>query len=194
MSAPLTPRRILSLPGWRSSDERHWQTLWEAQRGHLRVEQSDWEWPRRGDWMARLDEVLSQDTAPTVLVAHSLGCQLVASWAAHSKLSTRVCAALLVAPADTEREDLPPQLFNWRPIIRQALPFPSLVVASRNDRYCQWERAVELASGWGSQLMNIGDQGHLNSDSGLADWPQGLLLLDGFLQSSLVSCQGSNVV
>ena len=142
--------------------------------------------------MARLDDVINQDAAPTLLVAHSLGCQLVASWAAHSKLSTRVCAALLVAPADTEREDLPPQLFNWRPIIRQALPFPSLVVASPNDPYCRWERSVELASDWGSQLMNIGDHGHINSDSGLADWPQGLLLLDGFLQSSLVPCQGSN--
>ena len=48
--------------------------------------------------MARLDEVLLEDDTPAVLVAHSLGCQLVSAWAAHSRLTARVHAALLVAP------------------------------------------------------------------------------------------------
>jgi predicted alpha/beta hydrolase family esterase len=75
--------------------------------------------------MAQLDEVLLQDDAPALLVAHSLGCQLVASWAEHSQHTARVKGALLVAPPDTEREDMPPQLHNWRPIRRGRLPFPA---------------------------------------------------------------------
>jgi len=60
---------------------------------------------------------------PAVLIAHSLGCQLAAAWAEHSQHTARVHAALLVAPPDTEREDTPPNLFNWRPIVRTRLPF-----------------------------------------------------------------------
>ena len=48
--------RVLLLPGWLDSGPGHWQTLWEQQHGWERVVQADWVWPRRGDWMARLDE------------------------------------------------------------------------------------------------------------------------------------------
>ena len=129
------PARTLLLPGWLNSDATHWQSRWEALHGCERVEQADWQWPRRGDWMARLDAVLLASATPAVLVAHSLGCQLVASWAAHSQHTARVCAALLVAPPDTERADMPPNLFNWRPIARQRLPFKSQVVSSTDDPY-----------------------------------------------------------
>ncbi|MES2889392.1 MAG: alpha/beta hydrolase [Pseudomonadota bacterium] len=180
------PFRVLSLPGWQGSDAQHWQTRWEALQGHERVEQTDWQWPRRGDWMARLEETVvdSPKGVPIVLVAHSLGCQLVAAWAAHTRHSGRVQAALLVAPVDTERADAPPQIFNWRPLVRQRLPFDSLVVASRNDPYCDERRAVDMAADWGSQFVNIGDHGHINSDSALGDWPQGQGLLRGLLNPS----------
>ncbi len=145
--------------------------------GHERVEQADWNWPRRGDWMARLDEVLLQDERPAVLIAHSLGCQLVASWAAHSTHTARVAAAMLVAPADTEREDFPPQLHNWRPITRQRLPFPALAVISTNDRFCSQERAAGFAADWGADVFIAGAIGHINSASGLGNWPQGQELL-----------------
>jgi predicted alpha/beta hydrolase family esterase len=99
--------RVLTLPGWLNSGPEHWQSRWELLHGFERVEQDDWLWPRRGDWMARLDQVLLDgDEAPAILVAHSLGCQLVASWAAHSHHTARVRGALLVAPPDTERAAL----------------------------------------------------------------------------------------
>ncbi|MCB1978344.1 MAG: alpha/beta hydrolase, partial [Burkholderiaceae bacterium] len=41
--------------------------------------------PLRGDWSARLDEVVVDTHGPVVLVAHSLGCILAAWWAAHSQ-------------------------------------------------------------------------------------------------------------
>jgi uncharacterized protein len=168
---------VLLLPGWLNSDTAHWQSRWERLHGHRRIDQDDWLWPRRGDWMARLDEVLLDMAQPAVLVAHSLGCQLVAAWAAHSSHGGRVRAALLVAPPDTERDDMPPNLFSWRPIVRARLPFPSLVVASTDDPYCALPRAQRLATDWGSSIIEIGARGHINGESGLGDWPEGIALL-----------------
>lgn len=170
--------RVLLLPGWQDSGPDHWQSHWERLHGDERVHQHDWDWPRRGDWMARLDEVLLQGDAPALLVAHSLGCQLVASWAEHSQHTGRVKGALLVAPPDTEREDMPPQLHNWRPIRRRRLPFPSIAVISSDDPFGAAERSTQMAADWGSSVVVAGPRGHLNSASGLGDWPEGRALLD----------------
>src|SRR6218665_2418616 len=116
--------RILLLPGWLNSDAAHWQSRWEQQHGDHRVEQDDWQHPKRGDWMIRLEETLLQSDTPAVLVAHSLGCLLVAAWASHSRHTARVAGALLVAPPDIERAESPPHLAPWRPTPRPRLPPP----------------------------------------------------------------------
>jgi predicted alpha/beta hydrolase family esterase len=172
------PARVLLLPGWQNSGPDHWQSRWEALHGDLRVEQADWEWPRRGDWMARLDEVVQAQPEFVVFAAHSLGCHLVAAWAAHSQHTARVRAALLVAPPDVEREDMPPQVHNWRPIVRQRLPFRAIAVLSRDDPYAALGRAQGLADAWGAEATDAGAKGHLNSESGLGDWPEGRTLLE----------------
>ncbi len=169
--------RVLTLPGWQGSGAGHWQTHWECLHGFRRVEQGDWWWPRRGDWMARLEDVLLESELPAVLVAHSLGCQLVAAWAAASSRTPRVRAALLVAPPDTERPDLPPQLQQWRPMPRRRLPFAATVVASADDPYCELARSAALAADWGARFVLAGALGHLNGDSGLGPWPEGIALL-----------------
>ena len=140
----MTDCRVLLLPGWLNSDEAHWQSRWESEHKDLRVEQDDWQWPRRGDWMSRLDEAVQAQDTPVLLAAHSLGCQLVASWAAHSRHTQHVRGALLVAPPDVEREDMPPQLFSWRPISRAKLPFASIAVISSDDPYCDSTRAMQM--------------------------------------------------
>jgi predicted alpha/beta hydrolase family esterase len=173
----MTTTRVLLLPGWQNSGPGHWQTRWESLHGDFRVEQGDWDWPRRGDWMARLDEVLMDSDAPALLVAHSLGCQLVASWTEHSQHTSRVRGALLVAPPDTERADTPPQLHNWRPIRRARLPFAALAVISSDDPFCAPERAVQMAADWGAGVVMAGPRGHLNAESDLGDWPEGRALL-----------------
>jgi predicted alpha/beta hydrolase family esterase len=177
-----SPRWLL-LPGWLNSEPAHWQSRWEALHEDRRVEQDDWRWPRRGDWMARLDEVMLESDQPAVLVAHSLGCHLVAAWAARSQHTHRVRAALLVAPPDTERDDMPPNLFNWRPLVRAPLPFASLVVTSSDDPFCSTARAADLACDWRSQVLEIGARGHVNAASGLGDWPEGRRLLGTLLAS-----------
>lgn len=176
-----TPR-ILLLPGWLDSGEQHWQTRWEQALGFTRVVQDDWQWPRRGDWMARLEETLLDDARPAVLVAHSLGCHLAAAWAAHSQHVARVVGALLVAPPDVTRADLPPQLHNWARPVRQPLPFASTVVLSTDDPFADAQRSLQMAADWGSQTVSLGAAGHVNGDSGLGDWPQGLDLLRAVIE------------
>jgi len=170
----MNPRAVLILPGWQNSGPMHWQSRWEAAQGFQRVEQHDWQRPLRGDWTARLEDVLLSLDEPAVLVAHSLGCLLVAAWAAHSRNTQRVKAALLVAPGDAEREHLRPVLPSWSPVHLQRLPFASVLVGSQNDPYCSAARARQFADAWGSRWVDAGERGHLNADSGLGDWPQGL--------------------
>lgn len=170
--------RVLLLPGWLDSGPEHWQSRWEALHGDIRVVQADWLWPKRGDWMARLVEVLLGSDTPALLAAHSLGCQLVAAWAAHSKHRARVRGALLVAPPDIERDDMPPNLARWRPIVRRRLPFAAIAVTSSDDPYCARERCAQMARDWGAERVDIGPRGHINGESGLGDWPEGRALLE----------------
>ena len=90
----MRPSNILLLPGWQGSGAEHWQSRWERSYGYQRVEQHDWQRPLRGDWLARLEEVLLSCDEPALLVAHSLGCIQLAAWAAHSGNTQRVKAAL----------------------------------------------------------------------------------------------------
>ena len=179
----MTSLRFLLLPGWQNSGPAHWQSLWQLRPGFDRVVQDDWRWPRRGDWMARLEDLLlADDDRPAVLVAHSLGCHLVAAWARHSQHTHRVVAALLVAPPDLTRADRPPQLHNWSPLTAQDLPFASTTVLSANDPFCALSQGLQIAQGWGSEAVLLGPLGHLNGDSGLGGWPEGLALLDALLR------------
>ena len=54
-------------------------------------------------------------------------------------------------------------------------------MGSRNDPFCTLARAQALAQSWGSRFHDLGDAGHINADSGLGDWPEGLRLLETLL-------------
>ena len=166
----MTP--VLLLPGWQNSGPAHWQSCWQSSHGYIRVEQHDWQRPLRGDWIARLEEVLLGQTEAAVLVAHSLGCIHIAAWAAHSRNTHRVKAALLVAPPDVERDDIRQMLPSWFPVPQQRLTFPTVVISSDNDPFCALDRAVGFTNAWGSDFIPAGPHGHLNADSGLGDWPE----------------------
>ena len=178
----MKPQNVLILPGWEGSGPKHWQTLWEQRHGYRHVEQHDWLRPLRGDWAARLEDMVLSCDEPAVLVAHSLGCILTAAWAAHSRNTQRVKAALLVAPGDVERPQVREQLPSWSPIELQALPFPAVLLASHNDPYCAFERAHLFAHAWNAQFMDYGDCGHINADAGLASWPEGHVLLQDLMK------------
>ena len=169
---------VFTLPGWQGSGAQHWQMRWTALLGDELVEQHDWMHPLRGDWITRLEDVVQnqlkkQPELPIAFVAHSLGCHLVASWAALSPNVSKVAGALLVAPPDPLQANLPPQLHSWRKPVLSKLPFKTTLVASSNDPFCSAAAAQHLAQNWGAELVSIGERGHINADSGLADWPAG---------------------
>jgi len=189
----MSPANILLLPGWQNSGPDHWQSRWERMHAYARVEQHDWMRPLRGDWISRVeDELLSRALTPNrraVLVGHSLGCLTAVAWAAHSHNTLRVGGALLVAPPDSEREDVREVLPGWSPIPLQKLPFPSVLLASTNDPMCALERARFFAAAWGSELIEVGPYGHLNADSGLGNWPEAHLQLQRLARASASSDQ-----
>ncbi len=188
----MTASKILLLPGWQNSGPQHWQSRWEALHGFERVQQHDWMRPLRGDWCARLDEVVQDSVGPVLLVAHSLGCQLVAAWAMVSRHTHRVRAALLVAAPDTERTDVREQLPSWAPIPKQALPFAAMQVISDDDPFCTPQRALAMAQAWGTQPVRLGARGHINAESGLDDWPQGLELIRKLGQDAMTQEEGGS--
>jgi predicted alpha/beta hydrolase family esterase len=167
---------VLILPGWHGSGPGHWQTLWERDRPELRrVEQASWSEPILGDWAEQLERAVRAAPSPALLVAHSLGCALVAHWARAGSVE-RVAGALLVAPADLDALSVA-TLRSFSPLPLERLPFPSWVVGSRNDPYATFERAGQLARAWGGQLLDAGKSGHINVESGHGPWPRGAALL-----------------
>ncbi|MBN8281343.1 MAG: alpha/beta hydrolase [Gammaproteobacteria bacterium] len=171
------PSTVLIHPGLNNSGPEHWQTLWEqANPDFVRIAQRDWDRPVCAEWVAVLEDTVRRLGPSVVLVAHSLGCIATARWAAgpHSPVK----AALLVAPPDTGRPDFPAEAVGFHPMPRQPLGFPSILVASTNDPYGSFAHAEACAAAWGSRLVNLGPAGHINSASGLGDWPAGFALLD----------------
>lgn len=173
---------VLVLPGIGDSGPGHWQSRWEARHPSFqRVIQQDWDRPVCAAWAARLEQAVAAAGADTVLVAHSLGSLLATQWACGTRL--RIKAALLVAVPDPAGPAFPAEAAGFA-VVRQPLPFRSIVVASRNDPYADmaWSRAC--AAAWGSDFVDIGDAGHVNAASGLGEWPQGLELLQRLLAAA----------
>lgn len=172
---------ILTVPGLGGSGPAHWQTLWEKNRPDVsRIELGMWDQPHRNAWVTKIDQAVSAARAPVILVAHSLGCPAVAWWAALSPqpYGWPVAGALLVAPADVDREGAPAEITPFSGVPKQPLPFPSIVVASGDDPWIELDRAHSLAVDWGSHFVDAGLIGHINAASGLGLWTEGLELLD----------------
>ena len=170
---------ILLIPGLWNSGPEHWQSYWERERTDCRrVVQTDWDTPRREDWVARLERAVAEAEGPVALAAHSLGCALVAHWAEASPCSSKVRGALLVVPSDVEAPSYPAGTVGFAPMPLAKLPFPSIVVMSTDDEYISPARAAHFARAWGSRLVDVGAKGHINSSSGLRGWPEGFALLE----------------
>lgn len=176
---------ILILPGYGDSGPDHWQTQW--QRGDeifRRVAQDSWERPRLAAWVESLDRAVAEAGPRAVLVAHSLGCLLVAHWASRAAGSVR--AALLVAPPDPSGASFPLEASTFDHVPRSRLPFPTVLVASSDDPYASLDFSRELATAWGSRLVTLVGAGHVNGASGLGAWPEGRELLNELLRHELL--------
>lgn len=173
---------VLIVPGLRDAVATHWQTLLEARlRAAGRpvasvppLGRDDLDCARK---VAAIEQAARSVDGPIVVVAHSGGCLMVAHWAGST--GRAVHGALLAAPPDFERpmpEGYPTlarlQAAGWLPVPRTPLPFRSIVGASRNDPLAGYDRVVALAGAWGSELVDLGEVGHLNPASGYGEWPR----------------------
>jgi uncharacterized protein len=173
---------VLIVPGLREHVAAHWQTLLGE-----RLSRAGTAFrcvPPMGredlDCQARVNAIereIGSISGPVVVVAHSGGCIMLAHWARQSKRA--LLGALLATPPDFETampEGYPSRAAlaaaGWLPVPRERLPFRSIVAASRNDPLGSYQRVSELASSWGSELVDLRKAGHLNPASGFGEWPR----------------------
>ena len=187
MNAAQAPT-VLIVPGLRDHVDAHWQTLLGA---HLKACGREVRTvPPMGrtdlDCAARVEAIEREAQSiegPLVLVAHSGGCVMVAHWARQTRRAVQ--GALMATPPDFE-EAMPegyPTLEElraggWLPVPRERLPFPSIVAASRNDPLGAFDSIAQLAEGWGSRLVDLGEVGHLNPASGFGEWRRAEQFID----------------
>lgn len=160
----------LIVPGLNSSGSAHWQTWFESQiPDAIRVIQADWKRANLLEWSSRVRREITRRPGPLLIAAHSFGA-LAAIQAAEDHRE-RIAGALLVAPADPDKFGVSDALPAGR------VGFPVTIVASSNDPWLNLGRAVALAIRWGANLVDLGEAGHINAESGYGPWPFGLTLL-----------------
>ncbi len=177
---------ILVIAGHEGSGPDHWQSRLVSKLLSARlVEQDDWLYGSLDAATDKLVTAVEQSTKSVVFVAHSVGCVLIAhtiSKLRAKNLLDRCRGAFLVVPPSVESlaqlKSIDPQFKN---IPREPLPFPSILVASSNDPHATLEQSADIALAWGSDLVEAGEQGHINTASGHGPWPEGLMRFAGFL-------------
>jgi len=165
------------VPGLGNSGPQHWQTFFENSGDNfMRIEQKEWDAPDCNDWIENIDKAIAgYDLSTIILVGHSLGCATIAHWA--KKYKRIIKGALLVAPSDVENPAYTFAATGFTPIPVDKISFKTIVVASTDDVWVTLERAKYFADKWGSELVNIGDAGHINAASGHWQWDEGLEIL-----------------
>ena len=178
-----TAATVLIVPGLREHVAEHWQTLLEARLSKVRsvpaLETDKLDCNKR---VEAIQHELSQIDGPVILVAHSAGVLMVAHWAARH--SRPIKGALLAAPPDLDAQW--PQgypsaeslsVHGWSPLPAGPLPFRSLVAGSSNDPLASLDAVNRMAQAWGSDMLDLGEVGHLNPASGYGHWPQAEALI-----------------
>lgn len=174
------PAAVLIVAGLDDSGPLHWQSRWEILSGFTKIRFSDWHKPRLHEWLEQLDRAIRECPRPLVVAAHSLGCIAAVWWSKrywHEAFREKVRGLLFVAPPDLDTETLDVRLRDFRPVPTGAVPVRSIVVASRNDPFASFERSHQMARSWRSDFVDAGAAGHINADSRLGEWSEGLKVL-----------------
>lgn len=178
---------IAGYSGAAAIGEGHWQQRMVSKLSTAKiVEQEDWFYGSLSKAVAALIEAVKATDKPVVFVAHSAGCILVAHAVAalrETGVLVRIKGAFLVAPpCQQELEKLEPKIdADMVKVPRDPLPFVSIVIASSNDEFSTLEQSADIASAWGSDFVNAGEQGHINTASGHGPWPEGMMKFAGWL-------------
>jgi predicted alpha/beta hydrolase family esterase len=157
---------VVIVPGLHDSGPGHWQTQWQQRLpGAVRVEQARWDRADLQRWSDQVAATVEALRGDVWLVAHSFGC--LASVHALAQVGARVRGLFLVAPADPDKFDIGDRL----PLGR--LPVQGMIVGSTSDPWLRWEKVKRWASRWDLPLLNAGDVGHINVESGHGEWREG---------------------
>ena len=174
---------ILIIPGLGDSGPDHWQSRWQAKLPTARrVRQVAWDRPERDPWVGAVRAALAEDGGrPVVALAHSLGVIALAAAATEGDPPPLAGAFLVTPPSEEGVRGLPAVAGRFVPFPTAPFPCPSVLVASRNDPHASYRDSEELALDWGSKLIDAGEAGHVNAESGHGPWPEGLMAFAGFL-------------
>ena len=179
---------ILIVTGLRDHVEDHWQTHLERKLSSVRkvvsVPPLETDKLSCAARVAAVQQAIEIIEGPLIVVAHSAGVIMMVHWA--QKHTRKLEGVLLAAPPDFE-SPLPAgyptpdalQANGWLPVPRHALPVRSVVAARTNDPLATLDRVTQMASDWGSELVNVGAVGHINPASGFGEW----LLAEQLIQS-----------
>lgn len=167
----------LIVPGLGNSGPDHWQTYFQQSGSNFyRIEQQVWDAPSCTDWIETIERKVSTfDPSTVILIGHSLGCTAIAHWAKNYK--RQIKGAMLVAPSDPEAPQYNFPATGFAPIPLDKIHFKTIVVASEDDIWVSLERAKYFAENWGSELISIGNAGHINTASGHTNWEEGMRIL-----------------
>jgi hypothetical protein len=172
---------MIFIAGLGGSGPDHWQTRWRQRMPNARlVEQADWSRPGREAWVDAVVAACEEAERPVLFLAHSLGVVTLAH-AAERLPAGRVKGAFLVAPP-SDAALIAVGAADFAPAPNSPLLFPSLLVASRDDPYGDFEDAERKALAWGARLHDAGAAGHINAESGHGPWPEGAMRLAGFVK------------
>lgn len=177
---------VLIVPGLRNSDDRHWQSLWQARLPHSkRIHVDDWNTPNLAEWQAGITAELANLDKPAVVIAHSFGA--LASAAIAAEFPEKIAALLLVAPADPDKFGIAQQL------PQDFLKVNTKVIASSDDPWMSEQKAAYWALLWGADYLRIKQVGHINSDSNLGLWPEGVKQLHQLVRKAKASFKFSSL-
>ncbi len=177
---------ILIIPGLGDSGPGHWQSRWQAKLPTARrVRQVSWDRPERASWVGAVRGALVDDAGrPVVALAHGLGVIALAAAVTDADPPALAGAFLVAPPSEAtvregqDRRSIGP---GFVPFPTAPLPCPSVLVASRSDPHSTYRDSEGLALDWGSRLIDAGEAGCVNDQSGHGPWPEGLMAFAGFL-------------
>ena len=173
---------ILFVPGERGVDPDHWMNRWESRLSTARIVSA-----AREDVASLAASLASAiETArgsgagrPIILVGHGAGVHAIAQAVASGMIAARapgesspVRGAFLVNPSS---------MWNLPAPSRDPLPFPSLLVASRDDPHASFEEMHDLGLDWGAHVVDAGAIGRIDATSGHGPWPEGLMRFGAFI-------------
>ena len=165
---------ILFVPDSSADDPDDWISRWLSwlpSGRRIRADNDDVASVARA--LAAAIEQTGSDEAPrpVFLVGHGAGAHAIVHAARACDVS-RVRGAFLVNPSAAGTQPAPS---------RDPLPFPCVVVASRDDPHATFEDMQNLGLDWGADVVDGGAIGRVDGGSGHGPWPEGLMRMGAFL-------------